>query len=148
METNKADWTACSKVFPPSRYTDWRPNLLHGMSTAVFVGSRTVDSLLPLLTPPACMKSWKIFAKPLGTGCDTHNKPNSARGGAAEKRAFSKTACTLAGHALFGRRVVPMLLPQLLRCEVEKCRCKWHGAAGHETQCKSRKLSKWLQIKT
>ena len=30
-----------------SRYTDWRPNLLHGMSTAVFVGSRTVDSLLP-----------------------------------------------------------------------------------------------------
>ena len=35
-----------------SRYTDWRPNLLHGMSTAVFVGSRTVDSLLP----PACEK--------------------------------------------------------------------------------------------
>ena len=29
------------------RYTDWRPNLLHGVSTAVFVGSRTVDSLLP-----------------------------------------------------------------------------------------------------
>ena len=27
-------------------YTDWRPNLLHGVSTAVFVGSRTVDSLL------------------------------------------------------------------------------------------------------
>ena len=29
------------------RYIDWRPNLLHGVSTAVFVGSRTVDSLLP-----------------------------------------------------------------------------------------------------
>ena len=39
------------KSFFSSRYTDWRPNLLHGMSTAVFVGSRTVDSLLPLLTP-------------------------------------------------------------------------------------------------
>ena len=30
-----------------SRYTDWRPNPLHGGSTAVFVGSRTVVSLLP-----------------------------------------------------------------------------------------------------
>ena len=29
------------------RYTDWRPNLHHGVSTAVFVGARTVDSLLP-----------------------------------------------------------------------------------------------------
>ena len=28
------------------RYTDWRPNLLHGVSTAVYVGSRTVGSLL------------------------------------------------------------------------------------------------------
>ena len=28
------------------RYTDWRPNLLHGVSAAVFVGSRPVDSLL------------------------------------------------------------------------------------------------------
>ena len=45
-----------------SRYTDWRPNLLHGMSTAVFVGSRTVDSLLP----PASVESrivetWKTL---------------------------------------------------------------------------------------
>ena len=36
-----------------SRYTDWRPNLLHGMATAVFVGSRTVDSLLPPAAPLA-----------------------------------------------------------------------------------------------
>ena len=45
MESKKVIGTACAKV--SSRYTDWRPNLLHGMSTAVFVGSRTVDSLLP-----------------------------------------------------------------------------------------------------
>ena len=35
----------CTSLY--CRYTDWRPNLLHGVSTAVFVGSRTVDPLLP-----------------------------------------------------------------------------------------------------
>ena len=47
------------------RYTDWRPNLLHGVSTAVFVGSRTVDSLLP----PA--KRWRNI-KLLDTEGDKH----------------------------------------------------------------------------
>ena len=41
--------------FKPLRYTDWRPNLLHGVAIAVFVGSRTVDSLLP----PAAVQ-WKV----------------------------------------------------------------------------------------
>ena len=41
----------------PGRYTDWRPNLLHGMATAVFVGSRTVDSLLPPAAPLDCKKN-------------------------------------------------------------------------------------------
>ena len=52
-----------------SRYTDWRPNLLHGMSTAVFVGSRTVDSLLPPAGKPfeTCLgysgkaRTWKTL---------------------------------------------------------------------------------------
>ena len=63
MKTNqkKIGVTACNQ----GRYTDWRPNLLHGMSTAVFVGSRTVDSLLP----PACEeKCWKTLCP----GVDTH----------------------------------------------------------------------------
>ena len=52
----------------PGRYIDWRPNLPHGMSTAVFVGSRTVDSLLP----PALVVEKQKQAEPLGTGGDTH----------------------------------------------------------------------------
>ena len=42
--TGRVDhWCHCVR----SRCADWRPNLLRGMSTAVCVGSRTVDSLLP-----------------------------------------------------------------------------------------------------
>ena len=63
MKTNqkKIGVTACNQ----GRYTDWRPNLLHGMSTAVFVGSRTVDSLLP----PASLEWSKETLCP---GVDTH----------------------------------------------------------------------------
>ena len=53
------------------RYTDWRPNLLHGVSTAVFVGSRTVDSLLP----PAFSFALFLVTTPLVTGCHTHSCP-------------------------------------------------------------------------
>ena len=61
MNQSEKNWSdsLCKSSF--SRYTDWRPNLLHGMSTAVFVGSRTVDSLLP----PACVKSWENRCKTL-----------------------------------------------------------------------------------
>ena len=60
MKTNqrKIGVTACNQ----GRYTDWRPNLLHGMSTAVFVGSRTVDSLLP----PACRRWLKKVVEKRG----------------------------------------------------------------------------------
>ena len=58
----------------PGRYTDWRPNLLHGMSTAVFVGSRTVDSLLP----PALVVEKQRQAEPLGTGV-THTGSRGRR---------------------------------------------------------------------
>ena len=34
--------------FRQCRYTNWHLNLIHGVSAAVFVSSRTVDSLLPL----------------------------------------------------------------------------------------------------
>ena len=54
----------------PGRYTDWRPNLLHGKSTAVFVGSRTVDSLLP----PAGEVEKGRETGPFGTGVDTHTQ--------------------------------------------------------------------------
>ena len=57
-------------VLRPCRYTDWRPNLLHGMSTAVFVGSRTVDSLLP---PAGEVEKGRETA-PFGTGVDTHTE--------------------------------------------------------------------------
>ena len=55
---------------------------------------------------------WKVgvIGKPLEAGCDTHKKPNSARMQSSGKTdLFSKTACTLAGRALFGRRVGPVL---------------------------------------
>ena len=61
-----------------------------------------VDHVGPLLV--------KRLEKPLETGCDTHNKPNSARMQISGKPdLFSKTACALAGHALFGRKVGPAL---------------------------------------
>ena len=62
-----------SSLHESCRYTDWRLNLLHGVFTAVFVGSRTVNSLLP----PACL--WlhlnhheNMKQKLFGTECDSH----------------------------------------------------------------------------
>ena len=40
---------------------------------------------------------------------------------------LSKTACARAGHALFGRIVGPVLLPQRWRYGVEKCMYRWRG---------------------
>ena len=39
-----------------------------------------------------------VFKEPLETGCDTHNKPNSAQlQNSGKSGPFSKAACTLAG---------------------------------------------------
>ncbi len=43
----EANRTKFPSLHESCRYTDWRLNLLHGAFTAVFVGSRTVNSLLP-----------------------------------------------------------------------------------------------------
>ena len=102
-----------------SRYTDWRPNLLHGMSTAVFVGSRTVDSLLPSVES-RIVETWKTLGPRVR---HTHTTRRSRRKSkAVEKRTFfSKTACTL---------VVPFLGVQ-----VDQCFCRGGGIVGWKGVC-------------
>ena len=65
-----------------SRYTDWRPNLLHGMSTAVFVGSRTVDSLLPSVES-RIVETWKTLGPRVR---HTHTHTQHAAVGAKAKQ--------------------------------------------------------------
>ena len=55
----KGDWNSLRKSF--QQVHRLRPNLLHGMSTAVFVGSRTVDSLLPpAFDELTSVEKWKL----------------------------------------------------------------------------------------
>ena len=71
----------------------------------------------PLLVAKERSRWWRKGegGKPLEPGCDTHKTPYSAqRTSKGERESFclSKTACTHAGHALFGRKGGPKLQPQ------------------------------------
>ena len=100
------------------RYTDWRPNLLHGMSTPLFVGSRTMDSLLP----PA----WD----PCGSGRDGEPFAQGVTHTNRRDRRFflSKTGYKQFGCVLFGHRASLARWQQLQRL-------LWKGRSCSYVEC-------------
>ena len=112
------------------RYRNVRPHSLPAESHS-FVGMARETAAMP----PASVlvekggESGKVGGgEPLARGL-THTTSRNRRKKPKQWRTdlFSKTACALAGRALFGRIVGSALLPQRWRCEVEMCMYRWRG---------------------